>query len=312
MNLTDDVAPTDMLLFADVVREGSFTRAAQLRGITKQSLSERVARLEARLGVRLLERTTRRVRPTDVGTTYFERCASIAAQIDEANAAVREREAEPNGWLRISVPVLYGRRFLMPVLSAYLGRYPNARVEVMLADRRVNLIEEGFHLAIRVGRLDDTALIASSLGSGYTYCVASPSYLAQQGPLTRHNLSAARFIGFRPFESWNILGKNVKVAPVLLVNDLEVACDAALAGVGIAQVPSLICREAVAAGRLEVLFPKEQPPPQPIHVVYPSRQHLPAKVRLFVQLLRSLVAPMTPLEPPARRRRPSRGGTPKS
>ena len=147
-----------MLLFAAVVREGSFTRAARQLGITKQTASERVKHLAERLGVRLLERTTRHLRLTDPGAAYYARCAAIAAQIDEANSEAQQRQAEPVGLLRVSAPVLYGRRFLAPVVADYLGRYPRVRVELTLADRRMNLIEEGLDLAIRIGPLDDSSL----------------------------------------------------------------------------------------------------------------------------------------------------------
>lgn len=297
MSLTNDIAPSDMLLFVAVVREGGFTSAARELGLTKQSVSERVARLEERLGVRLLERTTRRVRPTDAGEAYYERCSLIAAQIEEANALVREREAEPAGLLRISSPGLYGRRLLSPVVADYLARYPRMRVEVVLADRRVNLVEEGFHLAIRIGKLDDSTLVAARLGDGFVHCVASPAWLARRPAPSLRTLASARCIGVRGSETWSIGAKRIKISPVLVVNDLELACQAAIDGVGIARVPSLVCRDAVRTGRLEVLFPREDlPRPQPVHVVYPSRRHLPSRVRLFIDTLASLVAPMEPVQ----------------
>ena len=303
------IPPADMLLFAAVVREGSFTRAAAHLGITKQTVSERLAKLEERLGVRLLERTTRRLRVTDVAVAYYERCAAIAAQIDEANSEVQERQAEPVGLLRVSAPVLYGRRFLAPVVADYLGRYPKARVEIVLADRRVNLIEEVLDLAIRVGALDDSSLTARKLGEGHVYCVASPRYLATHGVPNARALQTARCIGTRPFETWVAAGVSSKIEPVLVVNDLEVACDAAIAGIGLARLPALVCREAVRDGRLRILFGPEPAILRTVYVVYPSRRHLPAKVRIFIEALASLVEPMQPLEVrghEARRRHPRR------
>lgn len=302
------VSPSDLLLFAAVVREGSFTRAARLRGITKQTVSERIARLEEQLGVRLLERTTRRLRVTDAGATYSERCAAIAAQIDEANSEVQRRQLEPVGLLRVSAPLLYGRRFLAPVVADYLGRYPRTRVEVVLADRRVDLIGEGFDLAIRIGHLDDSSLAVRKLGEGALYYVASPRFLAAHGTPSARELGAARCVGVRPFETWTAAGVTVKLEPVLVVNDLEVACDAAIAGVGITRLPAIVCREAVRDGRLRVLFGPEPALLQPVYAIYPSRQYLPAKVRLFVDALAALVEPMRPLDVPARegRSRPER------
>src|SRR5262249_30591366 len=139
LGLTMMISPSDMLLFAAVVREGSFTAAARKLGVTKQTTSERISNLEESLGVRLLERTTRRLRLTDSGAGYYDRCAAIAAQIDEANSEVQQLQAEPVGLLRVSSPTLYGRRYLAPVVFDFLSRFPKAQVEVVLADRRVHL-----------------------------------------------------------------------------------------------------------------------------------------------------------------------------
>jgi DNA-binding transcriptional LysR family regulator len=284
-----------MILFAAVVREGGFTRAATHLGLTKQTVSERIARLEAALNVRLLERSTRRVRTTDAGAAYFERCAAIAAQIDEANDEVTRRLSEPIGLLRVSSPYLYGRRFLAPVVAEYLARYDKTRVEIALADRRVNLIEEGLDMAIRIGELDDSALTARKLGEGHMYYVASPEFLARHGAPEPKGLRSARCVGMQPHETWLIRGQPVKVEPVLVVNDLEIACDAAVAGIGVARLPSLVCKDPVRAGRLRVLF-DDASALRPVYVVYPSRRFLAAKVRLFIDALAAMIEPMQPIE----------------
>jgi DNA-binding transcriptional LysR family regulator len=293
--MTTSIPPADMLLFATVVREGSFTRAARQLGVSKQTASERVGKLEERLGVRLLERTTRTLRVTDAGAGYAERCTAIAAQIEEANQAVQARQAEPTGVLRVSTPVLYGRRYLAPIAARYLARYPQTRIELLLADRRVQLIEEGYDLAIRVGNLDDASIAARRLGEGHTYFLASPAYLRTHGRPTPKKLGQARCITLQPFETWTIDGVSTKIEPVLVVNDLEVACDAAIAGVGIVRAPSIVCREAVAKGRLVPLFTEAPALVRPVWAVYPSRRYLPVKVRVFVDLLAELVQPMEPL-----------------
>ncbi len=292
------ISPADMLLFAAVVRDGSFTQAAKHFGITKQTVSERVAHLEEQLGVRLLERTTRRMRVTDVGATYYERCAAIAAQIDEANGEVRQEQAEPVGLLRVSAPTLYGRRFLAPVVSDYLRRYPRARVDLALADRRVNLIEEGFDLAIRIGELDDSSLTARKLGEGHAYYVASASFLKEYGTPSAKELRSARCIGMRPFETWVAGGITSKIEPVLVVNDLEIACEAAVSGVGIARLPSLVCRTPVMDGRLQVLFGPDNTMLQGVFAVYPSRRYLAKRVKVFLDAVIALVDPMLPLPSP--------------
>src|SRR5690349_9384842 len=223
MSLTMQVSPADMVLFAAVVREGSFTRAARQLGVTKQTVSERVAKLEAQLGVRLLERTTRRLRPTDAGSGYYERCSTIAAWIDEANDEVQRRQAEPVGVVRLSAPVLYGRRFLAAVVADYLTRHPAMRVEVVLADRRVDLIEEGIDLAIRIGALDDSSLTVRKLGEAHVHYVASPALLATKPP-SASDLRSLRCVGTRPVETWKLRDRPARIEPVLVVNDLEVMC----------------------------------------------------------------------------------------
>ena len=289
------IAPADMLLFAVVVREGNFTRAAQHLGLTKQNVSERIGNLEGKLGVRLLERTTRRLRLTDAGAPYAERCAEIAARIDEANREVQRLQAEPVGLLRVSAPVLYGRRYFAPVISDFMTRYPQVRVEVVLADRRVNLVEEGFDLAIRVGALDDSSLTVRKLGRGAVYYVASPGFLKRNGPPTFGALRQRRCLGMRPVETWELGGQQEKIEPWLVVNDLEILCEAAVAGVGIARLPSLVCQQAVRERRLELLFGRKPAMTQEVSAVFPSRQHLPPKVRLFIEALAPLTQSLTRL-----------------
>lgn len=308
--MTIQIPPADMLLFASVVREGSFTAAARTLGLSKQTVSERIAKLEARLGVRLLERTTRRLRTTEPGAAYSARCAAIAQQIDEANREVQQGHDEPVGLLRVSAPVLYGRRFLAPVVVDTLRRHPAMRVEIALADRRVNLVEEGFDLAIRVGELDDSSLTAKRLGDAHSYYVASPAYLSAHGRPTARTLKSARCIGMKPLESWDVGGTSHKIEPVLVVNDLETGCEAAIAGLGLARSPALVCRDAVLDGRLVVLFEDESAAARPVYVLYPSRRFLPAKVRVFVEALARLVAPMQPIDVKAAP--PRARGTPKA
>jgi DNA-binding transcriptional LysR family regulator len=292
-------SPADLLLFAAVVREGSFTRAARQLGVTKQSASARVAKLERRLGVRLLERTTRRLRVTEAGGRYYERCSAIAALLDEADREVQQLQVEPSGLLRLSAPVLYGRRYLAPVVASYLARHPSVRVEVVLADRRVHLVEEGIDLAIRIGELDDSSLTARKLGEGHVYLVASPAFLAACGPLDAIALRRARCIATRLGEVWPVGDAAVRIDPALVVNDLEVACEAAIAGVGIARVPSIVCRGPVAAGQLCVVLPEHPPQRRPVYAVLPSRRYVAAKVRVFLESLAAIVEPMAPLPPPA-------------
>lgn len=291
-----------MVLFAAVVREGSFSKAARQLGITKQTTSARIANLEERLGVRLLERTTRTLRVTQAGATYYDRCAAIAAQIDEANSEVQRQQVDPVGLLRVASPMLYGRRYLAPVVSRFLLQYPKARIELILVARRIDLIEEGLDLAIQIGRLEDSSLVAHKLGEGAVHYVASPRFLAKHATPSARELESARCIGLSPFETWDVAGVKARIDPVLIVNDHEVACDAAIAGVGIARVPALLCRDAVRERRLQVLFGPMPASIRPIYAVYPSRVNLPSKVRLFIDALSTQVAPMKELHAPRKRR----------
>jgi DNA-binding transcriptional LysR family regulator len=243
------------------------------------------------------------LRVTGPGVMYYERCSAIAAQIDEANSEVQQRQAEPTGLLRVSSPMLYGRRYLTPVVSKYLARYPQARVELVLTDRRIHLIEEGLDAAIHIGPLDDSSLVARKLGESPVHFVASPRFLSKYGTPSARELRSARCIGFSAFETWEAEGVKSRIDPVLTVNDLELACEAAIAGVGIARVPAILCRDAVRDGRLKILFGPRPAMLRAIHVVYPSRLNLPAKVRLFVDAMAKLTEPMVALHSGPRRRR---------
>jgi DNA-binding transcriptional LysR family regulator len=280
-----EVAPADLLLFATVVRAGGFSEAARQLGVTKQSVSERIGRLEAALGVRLLERTTRSVRPTEAGARYHRHCEAIAARIAEANAEAREQQSEPVGLLRVTAPALYGRRLLAPIVTTFRRRHPQVRVEVLIADRRVDLVEEGFDLAIRAGDLPDSTLASRKLFDNRVGFVASPALLEGRAPPTVDTLPSWPVVGRRAQETWEIGGRAVRVAPEMVVNDLEVVCDLVLGGSGIARLPELVCGDALADGRLRSVFAPDDALSRPIHVVYPSRQYLPARVRLFIDAL---------------------------
>lgn len=285
MQKTMPTRPDDMLVFAAVLRAGSFSRAAGELGMTKQGVSARVVRLERALGVRLIERTTRSLRPTDAGGVYFERCQAIATQIDEANDVVRERQSEPVGVLRVASPTLYGRRFLIPVVSRYLSLYPRVQVAITLTNRPVDLVGDGFDLAIQIGRLKDSNFTARRLGDALLYVVSSPAYLAAHGSPPPHQLPDARCLGFRAVEEWRIDEQKVRITPVVAINDVEALCDLAIAGAGIAQLPDFVCEEAIGDGRLVRLYPEARAPGRQISVLYPSRQFLAARVERFLDAL---------------------------
>ena len=279
-----DPSPRDLLLFATVVTEGSFTRAARAHGITKQSVSDRISRLEASLGVRLLERTTRRLRLTEIGSLYVERCRRIAAEIEEANQEARSRQYQPSGVLRVSAPYLFGRRFLGPIVAAYAKEHANVAIELVLGDRRVDLLEDGFDLAIRVGALDDSSIASRKLGSVRSSTVASRRLLERTPLRRRADLAQVDLIGMRRDESWPIQGRRAPVRARIVVNDFEIACGLAVAGLGVAHLPELVTAEHLRAGRL-VRVLESAPLLVPVFALFPSRQFLPIKVRAFVDQL---------------------------
>src|SRR3954467_14981423 len=171
----------EIAIFARVVREQSFTKAARALGLPKSTVSERVSRLEERLGVRLLERTTRHVRPTPAGAAYYERAARVVAEIEEANAAITDIHHSPKGLLRVGSPLLFGHAFLGDFVAEFLVRHPEVEVELIVGDRRFDVVEEGLDLAIHVVGPIEVSLVARKLGSADKLCVASPTYLTQHG-----------------------------------------------------------------------------------------------------------------------------------
>lgn len=279
------VDPNLMVLFSRVVDAGSFTAAARALGLTKQTVSERVARLEELLGARLLERTTRSLRPTDLGARYHAQCRALAAQIDEANRLIDADLAQPGGRVRASLPVAFGRRFLAPALARYAERFPAVTVEVSLADRHVDLVTEGFDLAVRVGEVKGQGLVVRRLGEGLVHYVASPDFAARHPRLRFADLSRLPTLGMQPTELWAFRGASLEVEPKLVVNDLELVCQLAASGLGVGRVPELVHAPLTERGELVTLFGGAVAFTRPIHVVLPSRRFLPLKVSALVDAL---------------------------
>lgn len=277
--------PADMLLFAAVVREGGFSAAARALGLTKQQVSQRVARLEADLGVRLLERTTRSVRPTHAGQVYQQHCLAIEARIREANEGARAAQERAVGRLRVSAPPLLGRRLLAPVVTRYLSENPDVTLELSLSDRRIDLLQEDFDLAIRVGDLEDSSLSSRKLADAQTVFVASPRLLSGRPPPTAAEIARWPCVCMRDGERWELPDGQVRPTPVLVVNDLELLGEASIAGLGLARLPLLVCGEALSDGRLVRVFGDACGPRAPLHALFPSRSFLPLRLRRFIDLL---------------------------
>jgi DNA-binding transcriptional LysR family regulator len=283
----------DVLVFTRVVDQGSFTGGAKLLGMPKSSVSRSIARLEERLNARLLQRSTRQVNLTEVGRRYYEQCRRIIQELEAANAMVEGFQSAPAGTLRISAPIILGQAFLGPIVSNYLHRYPGTRCFVELSNRSVDLIEEGFDLAIRVGTLPDSSLRQQWLGQTNTGLYASSAYLKQNGvprlpnDLLKHSLldygASDRESKWRLQKGDRVI--EIEVTAKLFSNDIVVLREAALRGHGITRLPIFSAHQEVIAGNLKLILPDWQAPQVDITVVYPSHKSLSPSVRAFIDLV---------------------------
>lgn len=281
-----------ILVFAKVAEVGSFVRASRELGIPTSTVSRRVAQLEERLGVRLLHRTTRSLSLTDEGRIYFAHAARVAAEVEEAERAVTRMQDEPRGRLRVTLPLNFG--FLARALAAYMQRFPEVQMEVVGTDRVVDLVQEGFDVAVRAGALADSTLVARKLGELESYVVASPSFLARAGePEAPRDLGAMDCVifGVGQLARWRLVRGDedvtVDVRARLVANDFDLLEEAVRAGLGVALLPAFRC----ADGRLRRVLPDWRSPAVPIHAVYPSTRHLSPKVKTFLDHLRDEMSP---------------------
>jgi DNA-binding transcriptional LysR family regulator len=278
-----------MLDFARIVEGGSLSAGARAVGKSLPAVCRSLAQLEKRLGERLLHRTTRRIALTEAGMEFYERCRRIAAEIEEAEAAVSARKMEPQGVLAVTAPLLFGRMHVAPVVVEFLRRYPKAAVNLLLSDRTVNLVEEGMDAAIRIGELADSTLVARRLGSIPRVVCASPDYLERNGvpahprDLARHE--CIRFSGLSPTPEWTFLEAKIKVAGRFVTNNGDAAIDAALHGLGLVMVLGYQVEQPLADGRLVRVLADFEPAPAPVHALYSSARLVPAKLKAFLELL---------------------------
>ena len=281
----------ELLVFARVVQAGSFTAAARGLRMPKSTVSRKISELEERMGAQLLQRTTRALRLTEVGQAYYEHCARAVAEAEQAELAVTRLQTAPHGLLRVTTPLSMG--FLGPLISRFLRRYPEVRLEMMCTDRRVDLLEEGLDLAVRAGPLADSSLMARKLGSIERCVVAAPSYLAERGvPRTPKDLEKHDCLVFGAGSEgtpWTLYsgGRSLQV-PVrarIVLNEPDMLRAVAVAGSGIALLPNVNPTEDFAAGRLQRLLPEWTSPGAPVHALYPSTRHHSPKVMAFVDFL---------------------------
>ena len=279
-----------MACFVHIVERGSLTGAAEALRKSLPSMVRTLAALEAELGVRLLNRTTRRIALTDEGRDYLERCKRVLAEVDDAEAVLSARRVEPRGRLRVTASVMFGRLHVSPVLTSFLMRYPAVQTELLLLDRPVDLVEEGIDVAVRIGHMPDSSLIAIPVGMVQRVLCASPAYLKRAAApklladLARHRCVTS--IGRGRGHDWDLgagrQATRVRVNPAFSSNQLTVALDAAVSGVGIGQFLDCQVQALLDGGQLRRVLVDYEPDPMPVNVVH-SHARLPSRnVRSFI------------------------------
>jgi DNA-binding transcriptional LysR family regulator len=286
------------IAFAQTARHGGFAAAAREQGVAPSTLAKAVARLESALGVKLFHRTTRQVRLTPDGERLFERCQRVLAEVEDLQAEASGTRAAPAGVLRIDVPVFYGKRFVMPLLAGLIQRHPALQLELRLTDLQVDLVRDGVDLAVRIGPLRDSTLVARRVDQQGLLLCASPAYLAARGtPRRLEDLSTHDAIVFRlpstgRDRAWQFRqrGAAIEMAPRarVRVTETEGLLEAVRLGWGICQLPDMLVLDALGRGELVELLPSCRPQPMPIHLVYPSARLLPARVRAAIDALEAL------------------------
>jgi DNA-binding transcriptional LysR family regulator len=283
----------DRMLVA-VMELGSFAAAAERMGTSSGQASKLVSRLESELGVQLLKRSTRALFPTEIGQAYFDRIKSILDDFDALDASVRHASGKPSGRLKLTAPLTFGTSSLAPVLIAFAKEYPEIELDVSFADRMVNIVDEGFDLALRIGRLSDSSLIARRLSDIRIIVAASESYLRAHGtPEDLRQLAQHDCIidtNFREPLNWQFRDGSERILSVavkgrLRFSNAEACLSAAAAGLGIARMPTFIAGNQLRSGAIVPLFRQYEMPPLGLYAVYPPARHLAHKVRALTEFL---------------------------
>jgi len=285
---------TEMEAFATVVDQGGFTDAARKMGISKSAVSKHVSSLETRLGARLLNRTTRRVSPTEIGLAYYDRARRVLNDAGEADALVSSMQSAPTGLLRISVATDFGVNHMSPILGDFLVDYPDITVNMVLNNRFVELISEGFDLAIRIGEMEDSSLRARKLTETTKRLIAAPGYFEQFGrPEKIDDLNNHKLLHYSNQSAGNVWKltapsgekRQVRTQGWLTVNDGQSLLNACVSGLGIAYLPSFLYADALRQGLVEEAMPELPKETQGIYAVYPPGRYTQPKVRTFIDFL---------------------------
>lgn len=285
---------TEMEAFARVVEMGGFTEAARKVGLSKSAISKHVAALETRLGARLLNRTTRRVSPTDIGLAYYDKALEVLGAAAQADAMATAMQGAPTGELKISSPLTFGLKYVAPALGTFLSKYPDVAARLEFDDRYVELVSEGFDLAIRIGDLADSSMKARKLAETSFDIVASPSYIEARGaPQSLDDLADHELLRYSNSSSgnhWKLRDENgeerlMRAGGRLATNNGDALIHAAIDGVGLVLTPSFISAPYLKSGELVKLLSNFAPAPRGIYAIYPSGRFPQPKLRVFVDHL---------------------------
>ncbi|MBW7472442.1 LysR family transcriptional regulator [Marinobacter sp. M216] len=278
-----------MRAFVTVVNEGTFTRAADRMEMSPQLVSKYVSQLEQHLGVRLLNRTTRKIHLTEAGASYHQRAQQVLNDIDDMENQLGDLQTQARGLLRISAPVSFAIRHMAPMLTAFQKAHPAVDIDLQLNDRKVDIVEEGFDIALRIGHLKSSSLIAKRIAPVRLVMCASPDYLEQRGtPERPEELRDHRYLrySYMDVDANEAVHRELRSAGSGMVsNNGDVLVEAAVAGAGIALQPTFIAGSAIREGKLQVILPECEPEPMALYAVYAHRQLLASKVRSFVDFM---------------------------
>ena len=283
-------------VFCKVIETQSFTQAANQQNISVAMASKLVSQLEEHLKTRLLQRTTRKIVPTEAGMLYYQRCQAILLDLNEADSSISNMTTSLQGNLLISVPRDFGLLYISPNLPKFIELHPNLHVEIEFEDKRVDLVAEGYDLALRIGYMQDSSLVARKISSSPMHFVASPSYLEARGtPFTPDDLEYHQGLLYKSSLNqvhWQSTKANqiqrYKIQSKVVSNNGMALLEMTKAGLGISNSPSFFVKDALASGELVEILSEYKQKPLDIYVVYPNRRHLPAKVRAFIEFLASL------------------------
>jgi len=281
--------------FVSVAELGSFTQASKQLAISTAQVSRQVSALENRLNIKLLYRTTRKVSLTEEGRVFYQHCRSVLDGLNEAERVITNLQATPQGKIKLTAPVTYGEQYIIPLINDFIAQYSEVEVSVYLTNKQIDLVDEGYDLAVRLGRLTDSTLMAKKLSKRTNYVCASPTYLKQYG--TPHTLSELEqhncLLGTLDYWRFNELGKekNIRVTGGLRFNSGVGLVDATLKGLGIVQLPDYYVQQYFNDSVLVSLLDNYRMPDEGIWAVYPHNRHLSPKIRLLVEYLSNNIAP---------------------